>query len=338
MTALPATMQAWQVERIDDTGAMRLAELPLPTPAAGHLLVEVEAAGLNFLDTLMVRGRYQRKPALPFTPGVEVIGTIVGDGGTVGESRALPNGTRIAGGMRTGGFARYAWVAHEEALALPAGMPADVALALRGSYPTALHALRDVARLSAGETLLVHAGAGGVGSAAIDLGRMLGARVIATAAGADKRAACDALGADAVIDYARDDWVDAVRAIAPDGIDVIFDPVGGEVGAQSLRCLAFRARYLVIGFAAGTLTALPANRLLLHNASAIGVLWGEVVKRDPAHAAALMGELFEAHAAGRLRPLRSTGFAFERAPEALEALATRRTLGKPWLAVKPASD
>ncbi len=335
MTALPETMQAWQVERIDDSGAMRLAELPMPVPGPGHYLVEVQAAGLNFLDTLMVRGRYQRKPALPFTPGVEVIGTIVGDGHASGP---LPLGTRIAGGMRTGGFARYALVAHEEALALPAGVPADVALALRGSYPTALHALRDVARLRAGESLLVHAGAGGVGSAAIDLGRMFGARVIATAAGSAKRAACEALGADAAIDYADGDWVDAVRAIAPDGIDVIFDPVGGDVGAQSLRCLAFRARYLVIGFAAGTLTALPANRLLLHNASAIGVLWGEVMKRDPAHAAALMGELFEAHAAARLHPLRSAGFAFDEAPVALAALAGRRTVGKPWLAVKPALD
>ncbi|MFS2053498.1 zinc-binding dehydrogenase [Variovorax sp. CT11-76] len=176
-----------------------------------------------------------------------------------------------------------------------------------------------------------------MGSAAVQLGKAMGARVIATAGSDSKRELCRALGADAVVDYGDAGWVDAVRALAPRGVDLVFDPVGGEVGAQSARCLGFGARLLVVGFAGGTLTQLPANRLLLANASAIGVLWGEVRKREPALASRLAQEIRDWWREGRLHPLEATAFDFARLPEALAALAQRRTCGKAILAMSPMS-
>lgn len=317
-------MKAWLVETITEAGTMRLADVPTPVPAAEEYLIAVEASGLNFLDTLVIRGQYQTKPPLPFVPGVEVVGRIVSGGPRAGS--LLP-GTRVAAPVRFGGYAQFAVADGAQAVPIGDAMPAAAGMALRGNYPTSYYALRDAGRLKPGETLLVHAGAGGVGSAAVQLGKMMGATVIATAGGPEKVAACLALGADHAIDY-REDWVAAVRAIAPHGIDVIFDPVGGDVGAQSLRVLAWAARYLVIGFAGGALTSLPANRLLLHNASAIGVLWGAVRSREPALADALTEILYRAYADGRLRPLDAHAFAFEEAATAVEALRSRRTTGK----------
>jgi NADPH2:quinone reductase len=323
-------MKAWRVEEISDPGRMHLVELPVPSPAADQYLVKVEAAGLNFLDTLAIKGQYQTKPALPFTPGVEVVGTIVAGAG-LGDAAGLAAGTRVACATpvgRFGGFAEYAVVPRSEAVALAADVPPGAALALRGNYPTSLYALRHAGRLAAGETLLVHAGAGGVGSAAVQLGKVMGARVIATAGSAAKLDACRALGADEAIDYTDPKWVDEVRKLAPQGVDVIYDPVGGEIGAQSVRCLAFGARLLVIGFAGGALTQLPANRLLLANASAIGVLWGEVRKRDPGLAARLTDDIYGLYREGRLRPLDVSPFDFADAPAALVALERRQTSGK----------
>lgn len=324
-------MKAWRVEAIGDPAGLRLADVPLPEPAADEYLVKVEAAGLNFLDTLLVEGRYQVRPALPFTPGMEVVGTVVGEPEAgLRVAAATPSG-------RFGGFAEYALVPRAEAVVLESDVPPGVALALRGNYPTALYALRHAGRLAADETLLVHAGAGGVGSAAVQLGKAMGARVIATAGSDSKRELCRALGADAVVDYGDAGWVDAVRALAPRGVDLVFDPVGGEVGVQSARCLGFGARLLVVGFAGGTLTQLPANRLLLANASAIGVLWGEVRKREPALASRLAQEIRDWWREGRLRPLEATAFDFARLPEALAALAQRRTCGKAILTMSPMS-
>lgn len=327
---LPRTMPAWRVESLSEAGTMQLREIELPQPAADQYLVKVEAAGVAFGDTLIVRGKYQIKPPLPFTPGSEVVGTIVaGDGGP------LALGTRVASSSRQGGFAAYTLVPRSEAVALDASIAAGAALALRSNFPTSLYALRHAAALQAGQTLLVHAAAGGVGSAAVQLGKWMGARVIATAGGADKVALSRAIGADEALDYGSGDWVEAVRRLAPGGVDVVYDPVGGEVGAQSLRCLAFGARYLVIGFAGGTLTQLPANRLLLHNASAVGVLWGEVRKRDPALAARLTAEVYEAYRAGHLQLLPGRGFAFAQAGAALAALGGRASAGKLWLELPP---
>ncbi|MEO8298200.1 MAG: NADPH:quinone oxidoreductase family protein [Burkholderiales bacterium] len=321
-------MRAWRVEGISDAGTMHLRTIDVPVPGPDQYLVKVEAVGLAFGDTLLVRGKYQIKPPLPFTPGSEVVGTVV-----AGEGGPIVPGTRIASSSRQGGFAEYTLVPRSEAIAIAPGLDAGAALALRSNFPTSLFALRHAGRLQAGETLLVHAGAGGVGSAAVQLGKRMGARVIATAGGPDKLKACLAAGADEALDYRAGDWVDGVRRLAPNGVDVVYDPVGGEVGAQSLRCLAFGARYLVIGFAGGTLTQLPANRLLLHNASAVGVLWGEVRKRDLALAARLTDEVYGWHAEGRLRLLPGQAFGFEQAPQAMAALEGRASVGKVWLRV-----
>ncbi|MEJ8812968.1 NADPH:quinone oxidoreductase family protein [Variovorax ureilyticus] len=325
---LPPSMRAWRVEEISDRGEMHLRDVEVPRPGPDQYLVRVEAAGLAFGDTLIVRGKYQIKPPLPFIPGSEVLGTIV-----AGEGGDLPVGTRVASSSRQGGFAQYALVPRSEAVAIPQDIDPGDALALRSNYPTSLFALRMAGRLQPGETLLVHAAAGGVGSAALQLGKLMGARVIATAGGPRKVQACLDAGADAALDYGDPGWADAFRKVAPGGADVIYDPVGGEIGAQSLRCLAFGARYLVIGFAAGTLTQLPANRLLLHNASAIGVLWGEVRKRDLALAAQLTREVYGWHAAGRIRLMPGPSFDFDDAQAALAALEGRSTVGKAWLHV-----
>jgi NADPH:quinone reductase len=322
----PETMRAWRVERITEEGELVERRIPVPQPGSDHYLVRVEASGLAFGDTLIVRGKYQVKPPLPFTPGSEVLGTIV-----AGEGGPLAVGTRVASSSRQGGFAEYAVVQRAEAVAVEAPMPAGAALALRSNFPTSLYALREVARLRGGETLLVHAGAGGVGSAALALGKWMGARVIATAGGPDKVRACRSAGANEAIDYRDGQWVDAVKQLAPDGVDVVYDPVGGETGAQSLRCIHYGARYLVIGFTGGALTQLPANRLLLHNATAHGVLWGEVRKREPALAARLTRDVYEAYGGGLLRLLPGRGYPFAQAPEALAALERRASMGKLWL-------
>ena len=319
-------MQAWRVEQITEAGALVRRQIDVPVPAADQYLVKVEAAGVAFGDTLIVRGKYQVKPPLPFTPGSDVVGRIVGAAGDPADGLRVASST-----SRQGGFAEYVLVPKSEIVAIGEDTPAGVALALRSNFPTSLYALRHAARLQAGETLLVHAAAGGVGSAALLLGKRAGARVIATAGGAEKMQLCRELGADDVVDYRAGDWVEAVRALAPQGVDVVYDPVGGETGVQSLRVLAFGARYLVIGFAGGTLTQLPANRLLLHNASAVGVLWGEVRKRDPALSAALTAEIYGAFRDGSLRPPPGRGHAFDQLPQALAALEGRSTVGKIWI-------
>ncbi len=332
-------MQAWRVEQITEPATLVRREIERPVSAPDQYLVKVEAAGVAFGDTLIVRGQYQVKPPLPFTPGSDVVGRIVGgerdgqgDGQHDGQHDGQGDGQRVASSTaRQGGFAEYALVPRSEVVAIGDDTPAGAALALRSNFPTSLYALRHAAKLQRGETLLVHAAAGGVGSAALLLGKRIGARVIATAGGPDKAQVCRELGADDVVDYLDGDWVTAVRALAPHGVDVVYDPVGGDTGAQSLRVLGFGARYLVIGFAGGALTQLPANRLLLHNASAVGVLWGEVRKREPALSAALTAEIYDAFRDGTLRPPAGRGYAFDELPQALAALQGRGTVGKVWI-------
>ncbi len=327
---MTATMRAWCVESTEGDGVMRLRERPRPEPGPGQCLVRVEAAGLNFMDTLMLRGRYQDQRPLPYTPGVDIVGTVVDS-----ASPDVHQGRRVATACDLGGFAEYALARNDHLVPLDADIEAGVAMALRSNYPTSLYALRELARLREGETLLVHAAAGGVGSAAVQLGKRLGACVIATVGGAAKVAVARALGADEVIDHRAGNWLQAVRLLQPKGCDVVYDPVGGETGAASLRCLAWGARYLVIGFASGTLTELPANRLLLHNAQAMGVLWGEARRRDPALGRRLMDDIFAWHRQGLLAPAAATAFPFEAAPQALGALASGRTTGKVLLALQP---
>jgi NADPH2:quinone reductase len=319
-------MRAWVVERLTEAGEMKLVDLPEPTPEPGTYVVRVEAAGVNFSDTLMLRGQYQRKPALPFTPGIELAGTIV----AAGADTTLSPGQRICASVPTGGYGEFAVVSAKAARAIPDDVPSDAAVVLLGvNYPTSYYALHNRARLRAGETVLVHAAAGGVGSAAVQIALAAGCRVIATAGTEAKRAICLELGAERAIDYTAEGWVDQVRqATDGNGVDVIYDPVGGAIGVQSLRCLAWQGRILVVGFAGGAISELPANRLLLKDASAMGVLWGEVKIRNPAEAGAVVDAVLALYRAGKLDPLIGGRFALDQAQEALAQLSRRQTTGK----------
>lgn len=319
-------MKAWVVEAISDPGAMRLAEVPMPEPGEGQVLLRVEAAGLNFLDALMLRGAYQVKPPLPFTPGVECVGTVV----ACGPGATLAVGTRVCADMQSGAYAEYVVAAETSAVPIAGDVPAGEALALFSIvYPTSYHGLIDRGGLRRGETVLVHAGAGGVGSAAIQIAVAHGARVIATAGGAEKVATCRRLGAELAIDYNTEDWVKLVRGFdGGRGMDVIYDPVGGAVGEQSLRCLAWLGRYLVIGFAGGGIPMIPANRLLLKSASAVGVYWGDMRSRDPALARRVQEALLDLYRNGAIAPLIGGRFRLAEAERALADLSSRRSVGK----------
>ena len=315
-------MRAWQVEQL---GAMQLVELADPTAGPGAYVVQVDAAGVNFSDILMIGGRYQRKLPLPFTPGVEIAGTIL----TAGEGAPLPAGQRIIASLPSGGFAERALVPADAARPIADDVPSAAALVLLGiNYPTSYHALHGRAAIQRGESVLIHAAAGGVGSAAVQIAVAAGCRVIATAGSDEKRETCRVLGAELVIDYAEANWVDRLRASFPNGVDVIYDPVGGVVGEQSLRALAWRGRYLVIGFAGGPITALAANRLLLKESSALGVFWGETKTREPEVAERIGREIVTLFRAGRLDPLIGGRFPLDGAQAALDELGARRTVGK----------
>jgi NADPH:quinone reductase len=317
-------LHAWLVEKITPSGELNLVEIPTPSPRGDQALVKVEATGLNFLDTLVVRGQYQVKPPLPFSPGVEIAGTVA----AVGPDSPYRVGERIAAACEFGGFAEYAIAPRFGSIALPPEMPARDAVALLTIYPTAHLSLRNRAQLKPGETVLVTAGAGGVGSAAVQLAKHWGAKVIAAAGGTEKAAICRALGADHVVDYRAEKLVEALRRLAPDGIDVAVDSVGGPTAIDCLRCLAWGGRLVIVGFAGGAIAELPSNRLLLRNASALGVYWGETKKHDPALAQSVFGELFALYRADAFRPLVRDVFPFAKAPAALAALASRKSVGK----------
>lgn len=314
-------MKAWLVEATD--GTMRFADVAEPIAGPGQYVIEIEAAGLNFLDALMLRGQYQVKPPLPFIPGVEAVGRILsGDG-------PLEIGTRVIASLQ-GAYAERAVVAAKSVSAIDAAVPPADSVALFGIiYCTSWHGLHNRAQLRAGETVLVHAAAGGVGSAAVQIALAAGARVIATAGGPAKCAAALELGAEIAIDYQSDDWVDAVRSATEGrGADVIYDPVGGSIGERSLRCLAWQGRYLIVGFAAGGIPALAANRLMLKEASAIGVYWGGAIGADPAIAPAVREAVLGLYRDGKVKPLIKGRFPLERADEALALLAGRGSVGK----------
>ncbi len=315
-------MRAWVVEQL---GAMTLGEQPDPADDAAGYVVQVDAAGVNFSDILMIRGKYQRKPPLPFTPGVEIAGTIL----AAGEGATLAPGQRVFASLPAGGFAERVLVPAADARPIPDDVPSEAALVLLGiNYPTSYHALQGRAAIRPGETVLVHAAAGGVGSAAVQIAVASGCRVIATAGSAEKLETCRALGAELVMDYSAANWVDTLRATFPAGVDVVYDPVGGPVGEQSLRALAWRGRYLVIGFAGGPITALAANRLLLKESTALGVFWGETRTREPDTAARIGREILDLYRAGKLDPLIGGRFGLDRAQDALDELEARRTVGK----------
>lgn len=303
-----------------------LAELPMPQPAPGEVRVRIEAAGVNFPDALIVQRKYQVRPPLPFTPGTEVAGTV----DALGEGvRGFAVGDRVAAFVGTGGFAEYVCAPVAMTLPLPADVSTEHAAAFTLTYATSHHALFDRGGLKAGETLVVLGAGGGVGLAAVELGRIAGARVIAAASSDAKLAAARAHGADEVIDYAAGDLREAIKTLTDGkGADVIYDPVGGALTEAAARSLAWRGRLLVVGFADGTIPAIAANWLLIKGAAAVGVFWGEFARREPHANHAMLTELYTWFAQGRLKPHVSQRYALADAPRALEALLARRAVGK----------
>ena len=318
-------MKAWVVRQWCEPDQMRFEDLPVPQPGPGQIRVKVGASALNFLDTLMIEGKYQVKPPFPFTPGVELAGTV----DAIGEGSCWQLGLPVVCTPPTGGYAQYAIVPDDGVAPLPQGVDMAVAATMPVVYPTAHLCLRDAGRMKEGETVLVLAAAGGVGLAAIQLARAWGAgRVIAAAGGEDKLAICAQYGADSLVDYRRGEWVETVRAIAPEGVDIVIDMVGGEHAEQAVRLLAWRGRLIIVGFAGGTIPRLPANRLLLKSASAVGVFWGETRRREPELARKVFADLFDLLAQGRIMPILTRRYPLEQAPQAMKDLAARRTTGK----------
>jgi NADPH2:quinone reductase len=319
-------MRAWQVQALGELSGVRLAEIPRPVAERGQVLIRNRAAALNFFDVLQIQGKYQIKPPLPFTPGAEVAGTIEAVGPAVS---GLAAGDRVLAIVPLGGFAEYAVAAAESVFRIPAAMSFAEAAAMPIVYQTSYFALTRRAALQAGEWLLVHAGAGGVGCAAVQIGKAMGARVIATAGSEDKLAFCRAQGAGHALLYNDATWVDRVREITGGrGVDVIYDPVGGDVTTLSLKCLAWEGRLLIIGFAGGDIPKIEANRLLLKNISAVGLYWGDYRKHNPALIPQAQQELFAMYDAGKIRPIVSQAYPFESLVAGLEALGSRRTHAK----------
>jgi len=316
-------MRAWRVHELGEPqDVLRLEEVPDPEPGTGLLRLRVDAVALNFPDVLLCRGQYQEKPPLPFTPGLEVCGTVL-DGPRAGE-RVL-----ASPGLPHGGMAEQVVVAEANALPVPQAMPAPVAASLLITYQTGHVGLHRRAQLREGETLLVHAGAGGVGSAAIQLGKAAGARVIATAGGPDKVRVCEQLGADVAVDYLANDFVAAVKdATAGAGADVVYDSVGGDVFDRSRRCVAFEGRIVVVGFAGGRIPEVPANHVLIKNYSVVGLHWGLYRQHDPAVIPSTHAALVALWERGLVAPLIGAELPLEDGAAALERLGDRGTVGK----------
>ncbi|WP_031073055.1 NADPH:quinone oxidoreductase family protein [Streptomyces sp. NRRL WC-3742] len=317
-------MRAWQAHRLGEPAeVMRLADdTPQPEPGPGQLLVRVRAAAVNFPDALMLRGHYQVRPPLPFTPGVELCGEVAA--GPRGGERLI--GTPV---LPHGAFAEYALLDAATAFPAPPALDDAEAAALHIGYQTAWFALHRRARLQPGETLLVHAAAGGVGSAAVQLGRAAGARVIAVVGGPEKADAARALGADLVVDRRTEDFVTAVKqATDGHGADVVFDPVGGDAYTGSTKCVAFEGRIVVVGFAAGQIPAPALNHALVKNYSILGLHWGLYNTRDPHAVHAAHEKLTELAETGVVRPLVSARLPLADAAEAVQRVADGRSTGR----------
>jgi NADPH2:quinone reductase len=293
---------------------------------SGEVVMEVRAAGVNYPDALMVMGQYQIKPPLPFVPGAEAAGVIVAAGENV---RHLHVGQRAVAFTGTGAFASHLKADAGAVMPLPDGLDFEVAATLPLAYGTTMHALVDRARLQAGETLLVLGAAGGVGLAAVMIGKALGARVIAATGSDDKMQLALDHGADEGLNYASEDLRARIKALTDGkGPDVIFDPVGDRYAEPAFRSIAWGGRYLVVGFAGGEIPRLPLNLPLLKGASLVGVFWGEFAKRDPAANARNLARLSGWVLEGRVRPLVSERYTLERGPQAMRDLLERRVTGK----------
>jgi NADPH2:quinone reductase len=303
-----------------------LEDLPEPRPGPGEVVVEVRAAALNFFDTLIIQGRYQYKPDFPFSPGAEASGIITALGEGVS---GWAEGDRVIAHLGWGACRERVVIKAERLVRIPDGVSDEQAAGLTVTYGTSLHALKDRARLKTGETLAVLGAAGGVGLSAVELGKLMGARVIACASSPDKLDLARRHGADLALDYSAEDLKDGLKRLTESrGVDVIYDPVGGDLAEPALRAIAWEGRYLVIGFAGGEIPKIPLNLLLLKGCDVQGVFWGAFVERDPAGHAANMADLLAWVAQGKLSAHVDAVYPLDRTAEALQVIARREAKGK----------
>lgn len=319
-------MKAALCKSLDGPDVLVIEEIAPPEPGPGEVVITVRAAALNFFDTLITRGKYQAKPALPFSPSAEVAGVVkaLGPGVT-----GLNVGDRVAAYLGWGG-AREEVVAKAEAVVpIPAGVSDEVAAGISVTYGTAIHGLKDRAKLKPGETVAVLGAAGGAGLAAVEIAKLMGARVIAVASSAEKLAVTKAHGADEAVNYGSSDLKDGLRALTGGkGVDVVYDCVGGESSEQALRATAWQGRFLVVGFASGDIPKIPLNLLLLKGCDVLGVFWGEAVKRDPAGHRANMRQVLQWIAEGQLNPRIHGTYALDDIRTALAVIDRREAVGK----------
>lgn len=319
-------MHAWLCTQPTGVDNLAWTELPTPAPKRGEVLIEIRAASLNFPDLLIVQNKYQMKPDPPFVPGSEYAGVVQAVGEGVEHLRVGQNVACLSG---TGGFGTHTVAPAALCMPLPDGFPHVDAAAFIMIYATSHHALVDRAQLKAGETVLVLGAAGGVGTAAIQIAKKMGARVIAAASTDEKCALCLSTGADAVINYSAENLREAIKRLTDGkGPDVIYDPVGGDFTEPAFRSIAWRGRYLVVGFAAGPIPALPFNLPLLKGASIVGVFWGEFSRREPKANAAMMAELARWYGEGAVKPVIDRTMPMAQLHAAYERMASRAVQGK----------
>jgi len=319
-------MKAVVVEKYDSIDNVLLRDVGRPDISAGQVRVRIQAAGVGFVDGLKVQGLYQTKDPLPFTPGSEFAGVV---DEAAADVPGFARGMRVMGMARSGGLAEYIAVPAAALEIMPDGITPEVGASFRANYLTSLYALSERAVLRAEEYLLVLGAAGGVGIAAVQIGKLVGARVIAAASTEEKLKFATRFGADATVDYTRADWRDAIKSLTNGhGADVIFDPVGGDVSLQAFRSIAWRGRHLVVGFAAGIIPALPFNLPLLKCGALLGVDLAQIPRREPEAQKRVMSQLFTWLTEKKLDPVVGKVFAFEDFREAFKAMQTRSALGK----------
>jgi NADPH2:quinone reductase len=327
-------MQAVICRRLGPVDQLEFGELPDPEPGPGEVVIDVHVAALNFPDTLIIEGKYQFRPEPPFSPGGEAAGVI----SAVGEGVEWAVGTPVVAVHTQGAFAEKWLVPAAVTLPLPPGLTFEQAAGFTMTYGTSYYALKQRANLQPGESLLVLGAAGGVGSAAVELGKAMGATVIAAVSTSEKAAFAASLGADHTINYGEVDLREAIREITSSkGVDVAYDPVGGELSEPAFRSIAWNGRFLVVGFAAGDIPSIPLNLPLLKGASIVGVFWGTWIRRSPAEAAESFRELYEMAAAGTIQPRISAVHDFGNYAAALAELTSRTAMGKVLLRVATGS-